>query len=163
MQLTEPWVEQMFMEANIMIRPRSGHSDGQGQGGRLKGKVALIVADTLNSIHTLAVALAERGAEVTVVGPSEDRTAAAGIQEGVEDWGRRFLFIPEPVGALNPDRVVRQVLDVFGHLDIYIDFSRSATPIPGLASARDMSEIVGEQLFTNPDLVTAAMRTMARK
>lgn len=156
-------MEQVLVEANNMTGPRARSSDSQYPGGHLKGKVALIVTDTLKVIHTLAVGLAERGAEITVVGPSREWGYAAGIQDGVEDLGRRFLFIPQQNSSLNAERIVRQVLAVFGQLDIFIDFSRSPAPIADWSTAREASEVVGEQIFSNPDLVTAAMRTIARK
>jgi 3-oxoacyl-[acyl-carrier protein] reductase len=87
----------------------------------LDGRVALVTGASRNIGHAIALALAEAGAGVVVVG-RQDRAAAEGVVTEIEAVGGRAIAVladvtkPEDVAA-----IVAAGLKTFGRLDILVN------------------------------------------
>jgi glucose 1-dehydrogenase len=91
-------------------------------GGSLEGKIAVVTgaARDRGIGRGIALVLAERGADVIINDVGHDEEAARRVAE-IEERGRRSVFLKADVSR--PDQVDRLVADVverFGSLDVYV-------------------------------------------
>jgi len=88
------------------------------QSNGLHGKVALIVCDQEEGVRSLVGSLARKGVDIALACVREPSKNV--IKDEVEAQGRRFLAIR---GRINSADVVQQIIQAFGHLDLFIDCS----------------------------------------
>jgi 3-oxoacyl-[acyl-carrier protein] reductase len=87
----------------------------------LEGKVALVTGGSRGIGRAIAISLAEAGANV-VVNYAGNEAAAAEVAAHIESLGRKALIIKANVGnSAEVDAMVKQTLEVFGHLDILVN------------------------------------------
>ena len=87
---------------------------------QLAGKVALITGGTKGIGAATAIELAQRGADISIVGRHEDESARK-TKSRVEAFGRRCLMVLGNMGK--PDeatRSVQQTTDHFGSVDVLV-------------------------------------------
>ena len=95
---------------------------------RLEGKVALITGGTRGIGAATAIALAERGADVAIVGRHDDEHAR-GTQSSVEAFGRRCQVIVADLGKPeDATRCVEEAALRFGSIDVLIHSAGSGVP-----------------------------------
>lgn len=110
----------------------------------LSGKVALITADRRGWTPSLALALAEAGAEVAVAGaPESDATAAA---DEVKGQGTRALAITADLSrAHDVEEMVERVVVELGRIDILVNNARVEFGKPFLDVTEDEWDTVMER------------------
>jgi 3-oxoacyl-[acyl-carrier protein] reductase len=87
----------------------------------LEGKVALVTGGSRGIGRAIAISLAEAGANV-VVNYAGNEAAAAEVAAHIDSLGRKALIIKANVGnSAEVDAMVKQTLEVFGHLDILVN------------------------------------------
>lgn len=93
----------------------------------LKGKVALLFQNSRSGGWSLAVSLARLGADVVVVCQYADYADAERAHEAknrIEAEDQHCLIIPIHVlNDASSREVVRQTIEMFGGLDLFIDYS----------------------------------------
>jgi glucose 1-dehydrogenase len=88
----------------------------------LEGKVALVTgaARDRGIGRGIALVLAERGADVVINDVGHDDEAARRVAE-IEERGRRSAFLKADVSkATEVQRMIAEVIERFGHLDVYV-------------------------------------------
>jgi 3-oxoacyl-[acyl-carrier protein] reductase len=90
----------------------------------LDGKVALVTGASRGLGRATALALAREGADVVITarneGPLEEVAAA------IRPLGRRALVVTADAGKpADRERLARQALDVFGHVDVLVSNATS--------------------------------------
>ena len=149
-------------------RPESDPEPGTASKVELEGKVALIVGGATESGRSLAVSFAERGINVVIAYFNADHALALSIKEQVEEQGQRCLLISGAEMAAEADEafsreVVRQIIEEFGRLDIFINFSAHAFPLQSLFHEEDAQEgDVREQIFPHFSMMKAALNEILR-
>lgn len=134
----------------------------------LSGKVALIVGGATENGHSLAVAFAERGVDVVLIYFNSAHEMAVNILEQVEAQGQRCLLISgEAVDGDVDETFAReamvQIIDTFGRLDIFINFSAHAFPLGRLVkSEQEKEEDVRSRLFPHFNIMKAALGEITR-
>jgi hypothetical protein len=129
-------------------------------GGKLRGKVALIVGDANDTSKGLAIGLAELGANVILIYANGADEVADTIARQVESCGRRCLTISgQEQGERFPQEVIRKIKDSFGRLDIFIDCSQraSAASRPSHNDSSKPGVSLQNQLFPHMALLKAAL------
>ena len=105
---------------NSGIVPNNYEAGGRG----LTGKVTLVVSPDNESGRFLIRSLAARGSDIVFVCLNGITQAVLHLQAEVEALGRRCLVM---VGNLQSWRfsqlLMAQIIEVFGRLDVFIDFS----------------------------------------
>ena len=102
----------------------------------LAGKVALVTGASRGIGQTLAMALAEAGADMALVARSEGPLAETA--EMVRALGRRALAIPADVSKVAAVRgVVDQVIAEYGRIDILLNGAGTQARMPSLELAEE--------------------------
>ncbi len=84
----------------------------------LTGRVAVVTGANTGIGQSSAVALAQAGADVALVG----RTAASETADKVRALGRRAEIVSADLSTIGPvDRVVDETVDKLGRLDILVN------------------------------------------
>ncbi len=92
----------------------------------LTGKVALLFAGVEDDGHSIAVSLAQQGADVALVYRRVGR--ARETKELVEAEGRRCLIIPaQPSDKPFAREAIRRTARTLGQPDIFIDYSSQSS------------------------------------
>ena len=88
--------------------------------GRIGGKVAMVTGASSGIGEALSIRLAEAGAKVLLVARSHEKLEA--VQEAIDFRGGESLIhtcdLSDPEDA---DRLVREVLDEYGHVDLLVN------------------------------------------
>jgi NAD(P)-dependent dehydrogenase (short-subunit alcohol dehydrogenase family) len=129
----------------------------------LRGKVALIVGGASDNGRSLAVAFAERGIDVAVVYFNEKHEIAREIKEQVEEHGQRCLLLSghekeDEESETFSQRVMQKILEKFGRLDIFINFSAQVFPFRRVVEEEtERQEDVRSQIFPHFRMMKAAL------
>jgi len=127
---------------------------------RLDGRVALVTGANRGLGQAYAVALAEAGADVALLG----RTDPDETTERVKATGRRVAYLPYDLAAAVPAELtaaVDRVRAEFGHLDILVNNAGIIRRAPAAeASAADWDEVLTVNLDAVFHLSQAAGRVM---
>ena len=127
---------------------------------RLDGRKALVTGAGRGIGKAFAAALAEAGAEVAIVDCRADLAAAAAAEIAAAT-GRRTLAVPADISrAGDPDRLVDEVVQAFGRLDIAVNNAGISIPIKPLTEVTD--EEWERQLGVNLTGTWACLRAEAR-
>ncbi|SDW28514.1 3-oxoacyl-[acyl-carrier-protein] reductase [Paenibacillus sp. CF384] len=87
----------------------------------LSGKIALVTGASRGIGRSIAIALAEAGADVAI-NYSGSEAAAAETAETIQALGRRTLVLKANVGKTDEfDGMVKQVVETFGSIDILVN------------------------------------------
>ncbi|GAA0564995.1 2-dehydro-3-deoxy-D-gluconate 5-dehydrogenase KduD [Paractinoplanes ferrugineus] len=124
---------------------------------RLDGQVALVTGGNRGLGQGCAIALAEAGADVALLG----RSSPADTMAAVAAVGRRALHVPGDLGKADLAGAVRTVLDELGRLDILVNNAgiiRRADAVE--TSAADWDEVLTVDLDAVWHLSQAAGRVM---
>ena len=90
----------------------------------LKDKVILLYDGTVKGGQSLALSLAERGADVALVYRPAHQNRAEDIKNAIEAQGQRCLImLAQPQGDKASQALIQKTVDELGRLDIYIDYS----------------------------------------
>jgi sporulation protein YlmC with PRC-barrel domain len=130
----------------------------------LEDKVALLFDGAHSGGRSLAVSLAEYGADVAIVYRQAHARNASITKELVEAKGRRCLIIPAQGDEESFSRdVVQQTINTLGRLDIFIDYSSLpredvGADQSGKTEKRDNNGRTDP--FTNVEIMSAALDQM---
>lgn len=127
---------------------------------RLDGKVALVTGATRGLGQSIAVALAQAGADLALLG----RTEATATAEAVQALGRRAICVVQDLASATPTdlhHVVASVVDRLGHLDILVNNAGIIRRSPAIDfTEADWDDVLQVNLKAAFFLSQAAARTM---
>jgi hypothetical protein len=129
----------------------------------LSGKVALIVGGATENGQALAVAFADRGIDIALVYFNSAHELAVDILEQIEQRGQRCLLIPGQALDGEVERgfareAMVQIIDAFGRLDIFINFSAHDFPLGRLVKPEQKTaESVRSRIFPHFNMMKAAL------
>jgi NAD(P)-dependent dehydrogenase (short-subunit alcohol dehydrogenase family) len=114
----------------------------RNSGLELTSKTAVVIGGTSGIGHTLALGLAQAGANVVATGRREDLVRS--VTKEIEALGRKSLAIPTDVGARASIRALHSaVCAEFGHVDILLNAAGITRRTPSI----DVSENEWNQIF----------------
>jgi NAD(P)-dependent dehydrogenase (short-subunit alcohol dehydrogenase family) len=88
--------------------------------GRIAGKIAMVTGASSGIGEALAIRLAEAGARVLLVARSKEKLEA--VQKTIDLRGGESLIHPCDLSSPEDvDRLVREVLDAYGHVDLLVN------------------------------------------
>jgi uncharacterized protein YrrD len=128
----------------------------------LKNKVALLLDGATEEGHSLALSLAERGADMAIIYRQANAFQARETRRLVEAAGRKCVIVPAHDDLALSKEALLLATSQLGRLDIFIDFSsppKEDDESP--ANARDVAEknnsveYIGP--FTNLEIISAAL------
>src|SRR5262245_49718477 len=97
----------------------------------LSGRVAVVVGGTSGIGRTLALGLADAGADVVATGRRRDMVES--VAEEIRSRGRRALSIPADVGDVDSLRSLRtECLSELGRVDILVAAAGTTKRVPTL-------------------------------
>ncbi|HTJ87952.1 MAG TPA: glucose 1-dehydrogenase [Terriglobales bacterium] len=125
----------------------------------LTSKTAVVIGGTSGIGHTLALGLAQAGADVVATGRREDLVRS--VREEIEALGRRSLAVATDVGdRASVESLHTAVLAEFGHVDILLNAAGITRRTPTI----DVSEKEWGQIFdTNLTGTLRACQVFGRK
>ena len=128
----------------------------------LADKVALIVGGASAQGQSLARSFAERDIDIVLVYFNGDHRRATEIKEDVLAEGRRCLLISGEGADQEADEqfaleAMRQILNTFGRLDIFINFSARSFPIAQLLQTKSEPQSLRGQIFPQFQIMKAAL------
>ncbi|HEV2357733.1 MAG TPA: 2-dehydro-3-deoxy-D-gluconate 5-dehydrogenase KduD [bacterium] len=124
----------------------------------LTGRVAVVTGARRGIGRSLAIGLAQAGADLVVV----SRTAADDLAADVERLGRRCLAVEADLAdPAHVDRVIPQAVRAFGRVDILVNNAGTATRGPALdVTPDDWHRVLQVNLHAVFSLCQAAARDM---
>jgi NAD(P)-dependent dehydrogenase (short-subunit alcohol dehydrogenase family) len=126
--------------------------------GNLMGKVVLLVAYDINAAKNLVSQLALKGADIALVGRQYSPQSVQNMNDEVESFGQRFLFIRDASGDdASAGHTIDTILSTFGRIDLFIDFSAEKRTPPTLDD-----KFTIETFLTDWQLMEAALKEIAR-
>jgi NAD(P)-dependent dehydrogenase (short-subunit alcohol dehydrogenase family) len=125
----------------------------------LTSKTAVVIGGTSGIGHTLALGLAQAGANVVATGRREDLVRS--VTKDIEALGRKSLAIPTDVGArASVEALQAAVCTEFGYVDILLNAAGVTRKTPSL----EVSESEWNQIFdTNLTGTLRACQVFGRK
>lgn len=103
---------------------------------RLENRVAVVTGSTRGLGRVFALALAEAGADIVIIG--RDDTAAAGVAAEIEALGRRTLIVLGDVTTrADVERMLAETLAEFGRVDILVNNAGTCIHKPALEVTDD--------------------------
>ncbi|MCU1549941.1 MAG: 3-oxoacyl-ACP reductase [Glaciihabitans sp.] len=103
---------------------------------RLDDRVAVVTGSTRGLGRTFALALAEGGADIVVVG--RDADAAASVRSEIEALGRRaHIVIADVTVRADVDRILSETLAEFGRVDVLVNNAGTCIHKPALEVTDD--------------------------
>jgi NAD(P)-dependent dehydrogenase (short-subunit alcohol dehydrogenase family) len=125
----------------------------------LTSKTAVVIGGTSGIGHTLALGLAQAGADVVATGRREDLVRS--VTKEVEALGRKSLAVPTDVGDRSSVEALHSaVCAEFGHVDILLNAAGITRRTPSV----DVSENEWNQIFdTNLTGTLRACQVFGRK
>jgi NAD(P)-dependent dehydrogenase (short-subunit alcohol dehydrogenase family) len=125
----------------------------------LTSKTAVVIGGTSGIGHTLALGLAQAGADVVATGRREDLVRS--VREEIEALGRRSLAVATDVGdRASVESLHTAVLAEFGHVDILLNAAGITRRTPTI----DVSEKEWDQIIdTNLTGTLRACQVFGRK
>lgn len=125
----------------------------------LTSKTAVVIGGTSGIGHTLALGLAQAGADVVATGRREDLVRS--VREEIEALGRRSLAVATDLGdRASVESLHTAVLAEFGHVDILLNAAGITRRTPTI----DVSEKEWDQIFdTNLTGTLRACQVFGRK
>jgi NAD(P)-dependent dehydrogenase (short-subunit alcohol dehydrogenase family) len=125
----------------------------------LTSKTAVVIGGTSGIGHTLALGLAEAGANVVATGRREELVRS--VTEEIKALGRKSLAVPADVGArASIEALHSAVCSEFGHVDILLNAAGVTRKTPSL----EVSESEWNQIFdTNLTGTLRACQVFGRK
>ncbi|MCB8945953.1 MAG: SDR family NAD(P)-dependent oxidoreductase [Ardenticatenaceae bacterium] len=137
------------MELNNDRRVENSHLPQVGL--TLKGKVALVLGPDSDNGRSLIRNLAAKGSDIVLVCINGITQAVLRLQAEVEALGRRCLVVVGDVRSWRfSQQLMTQIMQAFGHLDIFIDFS---------AQTGELEE-KEKTIFPNAMMMTAVLKQM---
>jgi NAD(P)-dependent dehydrogenase (short-subunit alcohol dehydrogenase family) len=135
-----------------------------GKAEPLHDNVVLLVGVSRIGSRSLAVSLAERGADISFLHANDQYLQVAQIKRRVEEHGQRCLAIPARTdGQISSRNVVGQIVENLGRLDIFIDYGA----LSGDLHTGECAEMRADRRnagranpFSHFGLVAAAIRQM---
>ena len=98
--------------------------------GRLDGKVAMITGASRGIGRAVALALAAEGADIAIVGMT-DEAALANVEHEITALGRRVIAALADVSQRSEiDQLVNHIVEDWGHLDILVNNAGIISPTP---------------------------------
>jgi NAD(P)-dependent dehydrogenase (short-subunit alcohol dehydrogenase family) len=95
-----------------------------GRYGNLLSKVVILYGENSETVRTLIVSFAKRGADVAVVCSRTSQASIGRLHQQVDEMGRRLYLVDEgKQDMVDFDRSVPMVLNEFGRVDVLIDLS----------------------------------------
>jgi 2-dehydro-3-deoxy-D-gluconate 5-dehydrogenase len=124
---------------------------------RLDGQVAVVTGGNRGLGQGCAIALAEAGADIALLG----RSAPADTMAAVSALGRRVLYLPCELGKADLTAAVHTVLDEFGRVDILLNNAGIIRRDDAVAvTAQDWDDVLTVDLDAVFHLAQAAGRIM---
>jgi NAD(P)-dependent dehydrogenase (short-subunit alcohol dehydrogenase family) len=128
----------------------------------LQNKVVLLVARSISNGRSLAVSLAERGADIAIVHLGGQQQGADKIKRQVHEKGRQCLIVP--MASSSKDRaseLISQIVDELGQIDIFIDIAALKSHADSVADVnRNEQQDHWSNPFSNFQMMSAALRQM---
>lgn len=129
----------------------------------LQDKVVLLVGGARQGGVSLAESLAERGADIAIVYFGENKQSADKIKRSVSERGQRCLvFSIERDGSYLPEKLVKQIINDMGGLDIFIDYGAPPITIANVKKTDQPEEKYSwSNPFSNLEMMSAALKQMS--
>jgi NAD(P)-dependent dehydrogenase (short-subunit alcohol dehydrogenase family) len=103
---------------------------------RLDDRVAVVTGSTRGLGRTFALALAEAGADITIVG--RDADAADGVAEEIRALGRRaHIVLADVTVRADVERILASTLEAFGRVDVLVNNAGTCIHKPALEVTDD--------------------------
>jgi len=113
---------------------------------RLKDKVAIVNGATSGIGRAIALAFAQEGAKVTIVGRSKERAEEVAAKIREMDGRECLVALADVTRTEEVNNVVKKTLELFGRIDILVN---SAVEIKRLVPVVEMGDEDWEDLNTN--------------
>lgn len=130
----------------------------------LKSKVVLLLDGATKEGHSLALSLAERGADMAIIYRQAHAQQARETRRQVKATGRKCVIVPAHNDIALSKEALLLATSQLGRLDIFIDFSSPPEDVEYPANAKDDAEEKnGAEYrgpFTNIEMMSAALDQM---
>jgi NAD(P)-dependent dehydrogenase (short-subunit alcohol dehydrogenase family) len=127
----------------------------QAQASRLRGKVVLVVGGYGENGRALITTLAQKGADVVLVYSNQLPPESWELKEEVESLGQQCLVIAgDPSSKGFAERTMQQIMETFGRLDVFIDYSAQN-------EAQNEASSKSHPIFPNFAMMAAALGQMS--
>ncbi len=132
--------------------------------GRLEGQVAVVTGGSRGIGRAVALAFAQEGAKVAVVG-AQDQTALRGVEGEISSLGCRALAAMIDVAhRAEVDRLMQQVVEAWGGIDVLVNNAGIIRPAQlEEISEEQWDEVISVHLKGTFNCTQAVLPTMKRQ